>query len=61
MNNVQDSNLVQMSCSPTRYSAQQGSIVEIKDWNLLEHNSQNATTGTELFRLILQEIIPAYY
>ena len=56
MNNVQDSNLVQMNCSPTRYSAQQGSIVEIKDWNLLEHNTQNATTG--IWKLYILQCFP---
>ncbi len=33
------------SISPTRFAENQGSIVEIKDWNLLEHNSPIAHTG----------------
>ena len=38
-------NLIQMNCSPTRFAENQGSIVEIKDWNLLEHNTPIAHTG----------------
>ena len=39
-------NLIQMNLSPAKYSVTQGSIVDIKDWNLLEHNNIQFSPGT---------------
>ena len=38
-------NLIQMSMSPAKYSITQGSIVDIKDWNLLDQNSIHFSPG----------------
>ena len=38
-------NLIQMNMSPAKYSITQGSIVDIKDWNLLDHNTIHFSPG----------------
>jgi hypothetical protein len=34
-----------MNMSPAKFSAAQGSIVDIKDWNLLEHSAVHFSPG----------------
>jgi hypothetical protein len=45
-NNPMTSTMLQMNnLSPAKFSVTQGSIIDIKDWNLLDHNNIHFSPG----------------